>query len=371
MDPAGSGNTWRCGMTQPAVVFGGPSPEHDISVLTGLQAVRLLAESGREPIAIYWSKVGGWYRVDPDGEAADYAAGPPPRAKRLRFVAEPRAGWMARRRRLDVGAALLCCHGGPGEDGTLQGALDLAGIPYSGPDAASSALAMDKLAFGAMMSASGLPTLPRRMVTAGAKPDFEAPYIVKPRFGGSSIGIHVVDDYDTALALLRSSPHMGRGAVIEPYLTGGRDLNIAIRTYPEFQLSAIEAPVSGQFYGYEEKYLSGGGIEGSARELPARLPDELEGRVRSMAATVTRLAGIRSIARLDFLERDGELWVNEVNTIPGSLSLYLWVDPPISRRRIILDLVAEMENSIPRVFSTAGADGVALQSAASIAAKLG
>ena len=358
-------------MSHPGVVFGGPSPEHDISVLTGLQAARLLAEAGRDPIAIYWSKVGRWYRVDPTGEASDYATGPPPKSRDLRLVAEPGAGWMVKRRQLEVDTALICCHGGPGEDGTLQGTLDIVGIRYSGPDAAASAVAMDKLAFGALVLAAGLPSLPRRPVTADAEPDFPPPYIVKPRFGGSSIGIEVVDDYDTALALLRSSPHMDRGAVIEPYLGGGRDLNIAIRTYPEFQLSAIEAPASEKFYGYREKYLSGGGIEGSARELPASLPEALEARIRSLARTVTELAGIRSIARLDFLERDGDLWVNEINTIPGSLSLYLWVDPPISRQRIVVDLVGEMEGSKARVFSTAGADGVALRSAASIAAKLG
>ena len=358
-------------MSNPAVVFGGPSPEHDISVLTGLQAARLLSEAGRDPVAIYWSKVGRWYRVDPDGEAAHFAAGPPPKSRELRFVAGPQVGWMAKRRALGVDTALLCCHGGPGEDGALQGALDIAGIRYSGPDAAASALAMDKLAFGALVGASGYPSLPRRLVMTGAQPEFAPPYIVKPRFGGSSIGIEVVDDYETALALLRSSPHMDRGAVIEPYLEGSRDLNVAVRTYPELQLSAIEAPVSEQFYGYREKYLSGGGIEGSERELPADLPEELEARIRSMASTVTEIAGIRSMARLDFLERDGELWVNEINTIPGSLSLYLWVDPPISRRRLVLDLVAELEGSEARMFSTAGADGVALHSAASIATKLG
>ncbi len=77
------------------------------------------------------------------------------------------------------------------------------------------------------------------------------------------------------------------------------------------------------------------------------------------------------MARLDFLERDGEVWVNEINTIPGSLSLYLWVDPPISRRQLVLDMLAEVEAMTPRRFSTAGADGTALRSAASIAQKLG
>ncbi|WP_420613127.1 D-alanine--D-alanine ligase family protein [Candidatus Spongiisocius sp.] len=355
---------------RPAVVFGGPSPEHDISVLTGLQAARLLAEAGADPLVLYWSKTGNWYRVAADGEAGDYAAGIPPKARELRFEARPQAGWFLKRRRLEVDTVLVCCHGGPGEDGTLQGALDLAGIRYSGPDAAASNLLMDKLTFGALMAASGFPCLPRVPVGAGGPPEFPPPYIVKPRFGGSSIGIEVVSDYDTAVALLRSSPHLDRGAVIEPYLEGGRDLNVAVRTYPQLELSAIEAPVSEQFYDYREKYLSGGGIEGSARELPARLPSEVEERLRSMARRVTELTGIRSMARIDFLGRDGELWINEVNTIPGSLSLYLWVDPPISRQQLVLDLVAELEASVPRRFSAAGADGTALRGAAAISKKL-
>ena len=83
------------------------------------------------------------------------------------------------------------------------------------------------------------------------------------------------------------------------------------------------------------------------------------------------MTGIRSMARIDFLVRDGELWINEVNTIPGSLSLYLWVDPPISRRQLVLDLVAELEAFAPRKFSVAGADGTALRGAAAISKKLG
>lgn len=354
-----------------AVVFGGPSPEHDISILTGLQLARLLSEAGREPEVIYWAKTGRWFRVAADNEAADFADGPPRKAQELRFTAEPGEGWSAKRRPLGVDRAVLCCHGAPGEDGTLQSALDLAGVRYSGPDAAHSALCMDKLAFGALLAAAGLPTLPRLPVRPDNPPEFAPPYIVKPRFGGSSIGIEIVEDHATAAALASSSAHMSRGAVLEPYLEGSRDLNVAVRTYPELQLSAIEAPRSGAFYGYEEKYLSGGGIEGAERDLPADLPPETEEKIRSLAKETAGRVGIRSMARLDFLERDGEVWVNEANTIPGSLSLYLWVDPPLPRSRLACDLLDELETMPPRRFSTAGADGAALRDAAAIARKLG
>jgi D-alanine-D-alanine ligase len=236
---------------------------------------------------------------------------------------------------------------------------------------------MDKLSFGAVMAQAGLPSVPRRLVTerdetwVGIRP----PYIIKPRFGGSSIGIEVVEDRRTALDLLRTSPHLRRGAVVEPFLEGCRDYLIAVRTYPELQLSAIEAPLrdgrAANIYSYSEKYLAGGGLEGSARELPADLAANTEKTIRGTARRVAELVGVRSVARIDFLVRDGETWLNEINTIPGSLAAYLWIDPPVSRKQLLADMIAEAESDRPRAFSTAGADGTALRNAASIASKLG
>ncbi len=364
-------------MSKPAVVFGGPSPEHDISILTGLQAARTLADAGVDLHALYWAKTGRWHTVDPYLEAAAFADGLPARARELRFVAEPGAGFLLKKKALDISVVVNCCHGAPGEDGSLQAALDLAGLRYTGPDAAGSNLGMDKLAFGAVMSAAGLNSVPRRLVTEDDSmwTGMQPPFIVKPRFGGSSIGIEVVSDRATVLDLLKTSPHMRRGAVVEPFLEGCRDYLIAVRTYPELELSAIEAPVrdagAAHIYSYNQKYLAGGGLEGSARELPAALPADLEQSIRRSAATAAGLVGVRSVARVDFLVRDDEVWINEINTIPGSLAAYLWIDPPVSRRQLLLDMIAEAEGSAPRAFSTSGADGTALRNAASIAAKLG
>ena len=364
-------------MSNPAVVFGGPSPEHDISILTGLQAARTLVDGGTDVSVLYWAKTGRWYLVDPTLEAAAFAEGVPDRAKELRLVAEPGQGFLLRKKPLDISVAVNCCHGAPGEDGSLQAALDLAGLRYTGPDAAGSNLGMDKLAFGAVMSNAGLPSIPRRLVAGddGMWAGLEPPYIVKPRFGGSSIGIEVVADRSTALDLLKTSPHLRRGAVVEPFLEGCRDYLIAVRTYPELQLSAIEAPVreagAAGIYNYTQKYLSGGGLEGSARELPAELPSGTERTIRATATRVADLVGVRSVARIDFLVRDDEVWLNEINTIPGSLAAYLWIDPPVSRRQLLLDMIAEVDSDTPRRFTTTGADGTALRNAASIASKLG
>lgn len=358
-------------MSKTAVVFGGPSDEHDISVLTGLQVARALGDVH----AIYWSKSGEWYLVESDLEAGDFADGLPRKAREVSFVVSPGQGFVLKRKPLDISAVFIACHGGPGEDGTLQGLFDLAGLRYTGPDRAASALGMDKLAFGAAMASAGLPTLPRTMVSTGEEPppEFDAPYIVKPRFGGSSIGIEVADDWAAVLALKRSSSFLDQGAVVEPFLTGSRDLQVAVRTHPEWQMSAVEAPVRSDdgIYSYHQKYLAWGGEVSDGRELPASLEVSLEKAIYELSRRVTEVAQLRGIARIDYLEKDGELAVNEVNTIPGSMASYLWVEPPISRRRLFEDMMAEAETAPTRLFSVAGSDGTALRNAGTIASKLG
>ena len=364
-------------MSRVAVVFGGPSPEHDVSILTGLRAARTLSDGGHDPLALYWGKAGHWYSVSPTLEARDFAEGPPRRSQELSFTLGPEGGFFARKRRIDAAVILNCCHGGPGEDGTLQAGFELSGLRSTGPSGSGAALGMDKYAFGAAVAAAGLRTLPRGLLTPAADPpalDFGPPYIVKPRFGGSSIGIEVMAGLDDAGALVRASPHMRDGAVVEPYLAESRDVNIAIRTHPELQLSAIEAPVrqeAGGILTYAHKYLrSADGLEGAPRELPADLPDQVAADIRASAARVAEIVGVRSVARLDFLVQGTDVWVNEINTIPGSLASYLWIEPKIPFEQQLLDMIEEAEKEPPRTFSAAGADGTLLRSAESIASKL-
>ena len=352
---------------RPGVIFGGPSPEHDISVLTGLQAVRALGDA----LAIYWSKTGELFEVDADLEGADFARGDPPKARPARLVAGE--GLLGRRDKpLDVSALVNCCHGGPGEDGSLQGALDLAGIRYTGPTVAGAALGMDKLAFGHAVVAAGMPSLPRAQLTEAGTVDFAGPYIVKPRYGGSSIGVEPVADIDTARARLGANVHLRAGAVIEPYRADAVDLNIAVRTHPHLELSAVEQPQrtqsSGEILDYRDKYVGGEGMASAPRQVPADIPVELRDRIRKHATAIASLAGVRGVARIDFLLAGDELFVNEINTIPGSLSKYLW---PVPFAQLLLDMLDEAERRSTTHYTTEGADGTALRSAGTIASKLG
>jgi D-alanine-D-alanine ligase len=368
------------------VIFGGPSPEHDVSVLTGLQAARELSWAGRVSVhALFWSKSGDWHEVDAGLEASDFLGGTPKGSTQLQLVLGRDGGFVAADRRLGrarplgLDVVLVCCHGGPGEDGSLQAALDLAGIRHAGPSVAGAALGMDKLAFGAVVASAGLPTLPRRLL----RPEmtdvgFSGPYIVKPRFGGSSIGIEVVEDLSTAVALLKSSVHLSNGAIVEPYRPELFDLQVAVRSWPELQLSAIERPIrqpgsagrEGEILGYRDKYSGGEGMVTAPRELPARISPELEDQIRNAARQLAPLSDLRGVTRIDFLSDGSGLWVNELNTIPGSLARYLWINPPVGFGELLTDLLGEAESRPSRPLLSTGADGSILQSASSIAAKL-
>jgi len=368
-----------------AVVFGGPSPEHEISILTGLQAERVLRDSGREIQPVYVAPNGGWYLVPGNTEAKDYLEGAPSGSKELDIRIGDQPGAYLRKglgsKRVEIDAALLCFHGGGGEGGGGAFLCELLGIAHTGSSLYAGAVGMDKLAFAGLLVNAGIPALQRAHLSDQYAPDFPGPYIVKPRFGGSSIGIEVVDDYETALALRNSSPHLKNGAVVEPYRVDIVDLNISFRTYPELELTALERPLrpdTGEagLYSYQDKYLSGAqsgqaGLTHAPREFPADVPDtvaEEARRLTTLVAEVTRLTGI---VRVDLLwdRSTNDLFVNEVNTIPGALSLYLWA-PTRSPQEVLVDALTEAVERRIRWPQAGYSQGVALRAAGGIAGKL-
>jgi D-alanine-D-alanine ligase len=359
------------------VLFGGPSPEHDVSILTGLQALRELQGQG-EVAGIYWTKTNRFYAIPSDVEANAFLDGLPTGASELSLRVGDQGGFFGagrKERRLELDAVLLATHGGPGEDGSLQATLDLAGLAYSGPTAAGASLGMDKWAFGSVISAAGLPTLPRALLTGDTTElAFAGPYILKPRSGGSSIGIDVVEDLGTALARLKTNVHLASGCVVEPFRSDLTDVQIALRTYPSLSFSAIERPIrrssAAEILDYRDKYVGGEGMVSAPRELPAALALGQRDTIERYASVIADVASVRGVARVDFLANDSEIYVNEINTIPGSLAKYLFIEPPLAFAQLLRDLVAEAIERPTHRFSAAGADGVVLRSAGSIAAKL-
>ena len=362
-------------------MFGGPSPEHDISILTGLLALRELHRGRGDAVGIYWSKTGDFFHVDAATEAEAFLEGVPKGANALSlrvgdmggfFVA---GGRLAKERRLELEAVIMATHGGPGEDGTIQATLDLAGLPYSGPSVAGAAIGMDKWVFSTLVHQADLPSLPRELLGPETTAlGFEGPYILKPRFGGSSIGIDVVADLATAKARLATNVHLSRGCVVEPFRADLSDVQIAVRTYPRVELSAIERPLrrsaNAEILDYRDKYVGGEGMVSAPRELPATLAPGQAEAIEAAARKIVDVALVRGVARIDFLANDTELYVNEVNTIPGSLSKHLFVTPPLAFSTLLGDLAAEALERPAHRYSAAGADGLVLRSAGSISSKL-
>jgi D-alanine-D-alanine ligase len=362
---------------QLAIVFGGPSPEHDISILTGLLSERVLRDAGHDVVPLYWTRTGDWQLCPARSEAKDFLEGAPAGSTRLEAVLgqgfqQPKKG-LGGAKPLALDAALNCCHGGAGESGGLNGVFDQLGIPLTGGPAPIAALGMDKLAFGAVLQAGGIPTLPR-VALSEEKPGFDGPYIVKPRFGGSSIGIEVVEDLETARTVAKTSVQLRQGAVLEPFSSGAVDLNLAYSTHPTFRTSLLEKPLAPAgkegIYSYGQKYLQTDGLVAAPRELPAQVPDGVTEEARRLAKAVVELTGLQGLGRLDFLLVDDVLYVNEVNTIPGSMSLYLW-PAEIPAAELLMGAVEEAKQGFRRGEAAPFEPGAALRAAGGMAGKLG
>jgi D-alanine-D-alanine ligase len=366
-------------MTTWGVLFGGPSPEHEISILTGLQAERVLTDSGEKIVPIYWAPSGEWFEVPAHTEAKDYLTGVPKGSKPIDVRLSGASGLYVKKKPLDLDAVLFALHGGVGEGGGAAALFSLLGIPATGSSLFAGAVGMDKLAFGGLMLASGIPSLTRELLSFEVAPSFAGPYIVKPRFGGSSIGIEIVDDLDAARAIAKGSAQLRAGAVLEPYRPDLVDLNISFRTYPVLETTDVEKPLRGDsgsgLYSYAEKYLSGGsagaGFMSAPREFPAELAPGLAEKADQLARRVAEVTALTGICRVDLLldEKSGELFVNEVNSIPGALSLYLWA-PKAAAATVLTDALVEARDKRFALPSSGFGSGAALRAAGGIAGKL-
>ena len=352
------------------VIFGGPSPEHDISILTGLQSVRILSKK-YEVFSLYWSKDNKWYLVDNQNESVDFLDNNEIFKKTLELKFNENPGFYQKRKKIDLDVVVNACHGGPGEDGSLQSLLDIFGIKYTGPDQISAQICMDKYAFYSLMKENNVPVIDKKLVNLEEN-QFNENHILKPRFGGSSIGVEIINDIDTAKRLVNNSDLYSKGAVIEKYLENSMDLLIGVRNFPKLDVSEIEKPIKNEtLFSYSDKYLENGGLEGSKRELPAELDKDLQENLIKLVKKINNLIPTRGIYRYDFLLHENDLYVNEINATPGSHALYLWKNLNHSKFELLDNMIDEALSSISNSWSITGSDGIALKSAKDIDSKLG
>ncbi|MHB1525741.1 MAG: D-alanine--D-alanine ligase [Candidatus Dormibacteria bacterium] len=354
-----------------AAVFGSMSPEHEISVITACQAMPVLRELGATVIPIYITKQGRWI-TDPafaelgtfrerlpdqgDPVSLDLAAG--------RFMVGA-SSLLARPRELPVDVIFPLVHGGHGEDGTLAALAALARIPLAGCGTLAGALAMDKYRSKQLLHALGQPVVPGRLLgSASEAPQAAAglafPLVAKPNRSGSSIGVTLVESPETLAAAVELAFQFDGEVLLEPAVPAAQDLNCAVKTLSP-RASEVERPLKGEgVLSYADKYATDGRLapkvggpagkgKGDGRhELPAAIPDELRARIQTLAVQAFDALGCRGTARVDFLLSEaGQLYVNEINTLPGSLAFYLWEASGVTFPALLEELVREGTSQPP------------------------
>jgi D-alanine-D-alanine ligase len=336
------------------VAFGGRSVEHDVSIITGLQALGVLEER-HSPVPIYIARSGRWYTGETLRELSIYQQdGGDPEAEEIHFdlhngrllrAASGRSLLRSRRETepIELDVVVLATHGTQGEDGCLQGALELARLPYVGPPVGAAAAAMDKVTTKAILAQAGLPALEhialrreqweqdRASVCASVRERFPFPLYVKPASLGSSVGVSRCSTDAELTDALELGFELDRMCLVEPAVEGGREVNCAVIGRPGIvpRASVCEQPIAAEsFLSFEDKYMSGGkneGMKGARRLIPAPLPDALTEQVKDLAKRAFTAFGCAGVTRVDFLiDARERVYVNELNTIPGSFSFYLW-----------------------------------------------
>ncbi len=334
-----------------AVFFGGKSNEREISVITGIYCANLL-KSAYRVLPVYLDPSGGMLLAESGGvedfrrQAEQKFRG----AKRLAFVTGGLAPEGKPKKRIAVDCALNCCHGGMGEGGVLSALLEWFRIPSASPALAPSAVFLDKALSKFLLAGMGVPVLPsfalrEREFAAGEWKERAArlgyPVIVKPCRLGSSIGIAVAKNEEALDEALRLAFRLDGAALVETYLEGKRDLNVAAyRAEERVVLSPVEEVFSAApILTFGEKYEETGERQ---HELPARLPEGTAEKIAQTLACVYEQLDMCGIVRADFLlAPTGEVYFNELNTVPGTLAAYLFGESLTEARGLLVRLVEE------------------------------
>ncbi|MBI3630997.1 MAG: D-alanine--D-alanine ligase [Candidatus Sungbacteria bacterium] len=353
-----------------AVIFGGRSVEHDVSIITAHTPIiqSLLAAGRFEVWPIYIARDGSWYADQAMNDLAyftqdDFGARLA-RQKKVRILFDNglKIIWQGIRSktvRMDV--AFPAMHGTYGEDGSLAGLLRMADTPFVGCDLFASAVAMDKVLTKQVIAAEGIPAVPYVWFT---KSDWEAkkdvlrkdisrlkwPVFVKPVHLGSSIAIAKVKqplDLENAIEV---ALHYDDKVLVEESVENLIEVTLPIMGNDELHLAAIERPLNRtDFFDFNDKYLSGGKKTGGANsqysEIPANIDTELASRVEDFGKRTYHALGCSGIARVDFLIEGvaKQVYVNEVNTLPGSLYHHNWKKMGVSGVELVMKLIALAE----------------------------
>ena len=347
-----------------AVFFGSRSCEHDVSIVSALQCIEATKAAGFNVTPVYISRDGLWYTGEPlenietfrefnpmtkgitrvtldvTANAGDLWAWPPQRAGLFAKVPAPLC---------HIDCVIPVFHGWHGEDGTIQGLLEMANIPYASSGVLGSAIGMDKIAMKQILRGAGFPVLDfvwftreqlkkeRQAVIERVEKEIKYPAFIKPAALGSSIGVSRAKNREELERALDVAASYDRRILVEVGVVHPVEINCAAVGYGEdVRASVCEMPVPSSndtFLDFWQKYLRNASTKGEdsrgmkslSRVVPAPIGDELTGRIQAMTCDIFKLLDCCGTVRVDFiLDQNDMLFVNEPNTIPGSLAFYLW-----------------------------------------------
>ena len=351
-----------------AVIFGGRSVEHDVSIVTGHQIMDAFPPERFEVVPIFISRDGRWFTGEPltnlrnfqDSDLLQREGVEPcllsPDTRHHGLILNPLAGRFSKSEIKRIDVVFPALHGSHGEDGSLQGLLELSDIPYVGYATLGSALTNDKIIAKMILRQAGLPVLDDYSfsrdhwleepdaIIAKIRDKLGFPLFIKPATLGSSIGIGRADTPELLRASIDIAANFDRRILVEPAVIGGIEINCSVMGFGgQFKASTLEQPLSwDDFLSYEDKYLRGSeGMKSAERLIPAPISTELSERITQISLKAFEAVDGRGIARIDYLVRpeQGEIFLNEINTMPGSLAFYLWQEDGYTRANLVEKLV--------------------------------
>ena len=343
--------------TNIGVFFGGRSTEHEISVISASQAMAAIDRGRYDVTPIYITKQGRWYTGDALLDVKNYRD-PASLLKKCTEVymrpvygdyniypAKPSGFFGGGGKpvgKLDVVIPVL--HGSNGEDGIFEGVLETIGVPFAGCNTLSSANGMDKITMKMILQASGVPVVPylwftdkqwfgqREQLIGRIESELGYPVIVKPSNLGSSVGIGRAMNREQLIDRIDDAERYSSRIIVEHMVEQLQEINCSVLgNADEYQTSVLEEPIkSGEILSYEDKYMGGTkgakGMQAAQKRIPADVPADVTERIQFLAGETFRVLGCHGVSRVDVIvdRADGNIYVNEINTIPGSLSFYLW-----------------------------------------------
>lgn len=357
-------------MKKVGVIFGGRSVEHEVSVITGLQVIENIDKSKYEPVAIYINKDGKWLTGESLKKYDTYKNKSFEDAKEIIFTpwdsdtkmyAHPeKKGLFAKKVFEEIDIFFPSVHGTNGEDGTLQGLLELMNVPYTGCNVTSAAVGMDKILMKDVYKAHGLSIVDytwfyrtswasnKDAIIKKVESEVDYPMFVKPANLGSSVGISKAKNQKELIDAIEVAIRYDRKILIEKSVENPREINCAVLGYDDqLRTSLCEEPVGWKdLLTYEDKYInsskgSKGAKSGSdKRRIPADLSSEVTKTIEEMAKQAFSVIDARGNARIDFLvDSDEKVYVNEINTAPGSWAFYLWEPTGIPFKQLINEMI--------------------------------